>query len=68
MEGNLETHLFFIGFFSVAGYFCGCLFRNVGLIKIILIFIVIPFFLDLLTALNIIWQVTVPFLLFSFVG
>ena len=68
MEGSLEAHLFVIIIFSLAGYFCGSLLRNVGLLKLILIFVVIPFFLDLLTSLNIIWQVTVPFLISSYVG
>lgn len=54
--------------FCVAGYFIGFLTRNIGIIKIVLLFMVAPFFLDLLTALNNIWQATIPFILCALVG
>jgi len=57
-----------IAVFCAAGLLNGFLFRNVGLLKIIAIFFVVPYCLDLLINLNNLYQATIPFIVFAVAG
>ncbi len=57
-----------IAIFAGMGYLNGSLFRNIGFLKIIALFVILPFCLDLLIQLNNIIDATIPFLLMALVG
>lgn len=63
-----SLNLYGIALFCVLGYFSGYLFRDIGLYKIIALFFVIPFCIDLLVRLNIVMTATLPFLIFALIG
>jgi len=63
-----DLNILGIALFCAAGLLNGFLFRDVGLIKIIAIFFVLPFCVDLLINLNNLYQATIPFLVFAVVG
>ena len=78
MQGDIVTNtlnpiiLFFmdypIVFFSLIGYFNGYLIRPFGLYKIIAAFFVVPYSLAFLIDTNLLFQGTIPFLLFVLGG
>ncbi len=55
-------------FFCALGFLNGCLFRNIGVLKIIALFFLLPYSLDILIALNRIWGATLPFLICVWLG
>ena len=55
-------------FFAAVGYFVGFLFRNINLYKIIALFFILPYCLQLLIDLNWLWRATLPFLVFAVIG
>ncbi len=57
-----------IAIFAGMGYLNGYLFRNIGFIKIIALFVFLPFCLNLLIELNNVKSATLPFLLMALVG
>ena len=57
-----------LGFFCALGFLSGYLFRNLGILKIIALFFVLPYSLDLLIALNRVWGATIPFLVCAWFG
>ncbi len=57
-----------IGLFCLLGYFNGFLFRNMGMYKIIIAIFSIPMSIQLLVSLNIVYDATIPFLLFAPIG
>jgi len=63
-----SLNIYGIALFCVLGYFNGYLFRDIGLYKIIALFFVIPFCIDLLVRLNIVMTATLPFLIFALIG
>ncbi|HAW51756.1 MAG TPA: hypothetical protein DCX54_05415 [Flavobacteriales bacterium] len=65
--GN-ELNWLGIAIFAGMGYLNGYLFRNIGFIKIIALFVFLPFCLNLLIQLNNVLSATIPFLLMALVG
>lgn len=57
-----------LSFFCGLGFLNGWLFRNIRVLKIIALFFVLPYSLDLLIALNRMWEATVPFLVSAWFG
>ncbi|HIJ25784.1 MAG: hypothetical protein HOA22_11055 [Gammaproteobacteria bacterium] len=57
-----------IGIFAGLGYLNGYLLRDIGLIKIIAAFFVIPYSLSTLSQVNNVVQATLPFLLLALAG
>ena len=60
--------LYEIAMFAAAGYFNGYLFRDISLFKIIALFFVLPFCIDLLIRIDNVPEITLPFLLMALVG
>ena len=54
--------------FAGMGYLNGSLFRNIGFLKIVGLIFVVPFSLQLLSELNLIFIATIPFLTFAVIG
>ena len=54
--------------FCIAGYFVGSLFRDISILKIIVLLFVLPFCIEFLIELNNLQIATVPFLAASFIG
>ena len=55
-------------FFGLVGYFCGSLFRDTGIIKILIALLIVPFCLKFLTEINSLYIATFPFLIFALIG
>lgn len=54
--------------FCVAGYFCGSLFCNITVIKVIVLLVVLFYAIQILIALNNLTVATIPFLIFALIG
>jgi len=63
-----NLNLYGILLFCGLGYLNGNLLRDVGLYKIIALIFVIPFCIELLMGINLVFDATIPFLLFAVVG
>lgn len=54
--------------FAAVGFFCGWCFREIGILKVILMIAVVPSLFQFVIVIDDIWWVTLPFLLGCVLG